>query len=161
MVRAFQCTTENGVAFIFNASWDVSDGFSVIQQDRQDFPGQHRIEPQFGFDKIVRTDDPSKIQRRMRFNFLIHVFRPDSLLKKTGTSYVDTVTKKWSASTMGQHAPFFTILAIRDLLNGAFVEVIPVGTVIRRNRLVHPLVHRIRLWGTLPARSGTRHHAHA
>ena len=61
MVRAFQCTTENGVAFIFNASWDVSDGFSVIQQDRQDFPRQHRIEPQFGFDKIVRTDDPSKI----------------------------------------------------------------------------------------------------
>ena len=34
MALALRFTTENGVAFIFNASWDVSDGFSVIQQDR-------------------------------------------------------------------------------------------------------------------------------
>ena len=72
MIRAGELTPKNIVAFVFNALRDISDGFTVIQKNLQYLPGLHCLQPQFGFDKIVRADHAPEIQHRMGINFLTH-----------------------------------------------------------------------------------------
>jgi len=72
MIRADELTPKNIVAFVFNALRDISDGFTVIQKHFQYLPGLHGLQPQFGFDKIVGTDDATEVQHCLGINFLTH-----------------------------------------------------------------------------------------
>ncbi len=72
MIRVNELTPKNIVPFVFNALRDIPDGFTVIQKNLQYLPGLHGLQPQFGFDKIVGTDDTTKVQQCMGINFLTH-----------------------------------------------------------------------------------------
>lgn len=50
------------------------------------------------------------------------------------------------------------LLVTENLLNRTLVKIIALIAIICGNGLIRTLVNGCRLWGTLPARSGTSHH---
>ena len=53
---------ENRVPFVTNALRHVLDRISIIEKDGQNLPFLHRFQLEFGFDKVVGTDDAPEIQ---------------------------------------------------------------------------------------------------
>jgi len=54
--------TENGVPVISHAAGNIADGFTLVQDDREDLSWLHGLQFQLGLDEVVRADDPAQIQ---------------------------------------------------------------------------------------------------
>jgi len=59
--------TENGMSVISHASGNIADGFTLVQDDREDLSRFHGLQFQLGLDEVVRADDPAQIQLRICF----------------------------------------------------------------------------------------------